>query len=84
MNSVQSVQKVQVVQDVISKFRLRRLELLERFERLELASGRLELASGLTRRAFSQIDFDHLRIFRYTCRRTLGNLLPGAENYDAL
>ena len=58
--------------------RLRRLELLERFERLE------HLASGLTRGAFSQIDFDHLRIFRDTCRRTFGNLLPGAENYDAL
>ena len=40
--------------------------------------------SFLKRGAFSQIDFDHLRIFRDTGRRTLGNLLPGAENYDAL
>ena len=54
------------------------VERLERLEPLEL----LELF--LNRGAFSQIDFDHLRIFRDAGRRTLGNLLPGAENYDAL
>ena len=38
----------------------------------------------LGRGAFSQIDFDHLRIFRDARRRTLGNLLPCAQDYDAL
>jgi len=38
----------------------------------------LPLRFRLSRRAFSQIDFDHVRIFCHACRRAFGDFLAGA------
>jgi hypothetical protein len=77
----QAFQTFQMFQTLPRHVTFEHLNWVERLERLEPLEP---LEPFLKRGAFSQIDFDHLRIFRYTCRRTLGNLLPGAENYDAL
>jgi len=79
--NVPSVSDVPNVSNATAPRTFEHLNWVERLERLEPLEP---LEPFLKRGAFSQIDFDHLRIFRYTCRRTLGNLLPGAENYDAL
>ena len=49
------------------------LERLKPFERLELHSVR-----------FSEIDFDHVRIFCHAGRRAFGDFLAGAEHDDTM
>jgi hypothetical protein len=78
---VPNVPSVPVFQMLPRHVTFEHLDWVERLERLEPLEP-LELF--LNRGTFSQIDFDHLRIFRDAGRRTLSNLLPGAENYDAL
>ena len=75
MNSVQAVQNVQTVPATCVS---NPSDGLNDFN--DLNGLNPYLACGV----FSQIDFDHLRIFRDAGRRALGYFLPGAENYDAL
>ena len=78
MNSVQAVQNVQTVQNVPATCVSNPSDGLNDLNDLN------GFNPYLGRGAFSQINLDHLRIFRDAGRRALGNLLPGAENYDAL
>ena len=57
-----------------------RRKAVKRLEPFEL----LELASGLARRAFSQIDFDHVRILHDSRRRTFGNFFSGTQYNDTV
>src|SRR6266508_3942165 len=75
LRSVPMVPKVPIVPYVCFRNYFReRLERLEPLQRLELSF----------RVAFSEINFDHMRIFCHAGRRSFGNFFTRAQNDDAM
>src|SRR5512145_3072858 len=85
LHSVPTVSTVPIVPSVCRNSRVRTIGttgtyILEPLELLE----RLEALKFSTRFAFTEIDFDDMRIFRYAGRRAFGDFFACAQDHNTM